>query len=75
MSRPTANKTLNWDIRKFLSALAKLILEFNRIDRDWITSKVLLLLPDSYSKVIPSFAISEALTWDLIESKTLLEDW
>ena len=75
MSLPTADKRLNWDIRKFLSELAKLILEFSKIDRDWITSNVVLLVPDSYSKVIPSFAISAAFTWDLIESNTLLEDW
>ena len=69
------DRRLNWDIKKFLSELAKFILEFNKIVRDWITSKVVLLLPDSYSKVIPSLAISAALTWDLIESNTLLEDW
>ena len=44
-------------MRKFLSELAKFILEFNKIVRDCITSKVLLPLPDSYSRVIPSFAI------------------
>ena len=75
VSLPVADKRLNWDIRKFLSALARSILEFNKIDRDWMTSNVVLLLPDSYSKVTPSFAISAALTWDRIESNTLLEDW
>ena len=75
MSLPIAAKRLNWDIRKFLSELAKFILEFNKIVRDWMTSSVVLLFPDSYSKVIPSFAISAAFTWDLIESKTLFEDW
>ena len=74
VSLPNAAKRLNWDIRKFLSELAKFILEFSKIVRDCITSSVVLLLPDSYSKVIPSLAISAAFTWDLIESSTLLED-
>jgi len=75
VSLPTADNRLNWDIRKFLSELAKFIFEFNKIDRDWITSSVVLLVPDSYSKVIPSFAISAAFTWALIESRTPFEDW
>ena len=75
MSLPTADKSLNLDIRKFFSEFSKFILEFNKIVRDWITSKVVLLLPDSYSRVIPSFAISAAFTWDSIEFKTLWEDW
>ena len=74
MSRPIDDKRLNWDIRKFLSELAKFILEFNKMVWDCITSNVVLLLPDSYSWVIPSFAISAAFTCDLIESNTLLED-
>ena len=74
MSLPTADKRLNCDIKKFLSEVAKFILESNKIARDWITSKVVLLLPDSYSKVMPSLAISAALTCALIESKTLFED-
>ena len=69
------DKRLNWEIRKFLSEVAKLIRDSNKIVLDWIISNVVLLLPDSYSKVIPSFAISAAFTWDLIESNTLLEDW
>ena len=39
------DKRLNWDIRKSLSEVAKLILEFNKVAFDWITSKVVLLLP------------------------------
>ena len=72
---PTADKRLNWEIKKSLSELAKFILEFSKIVRDWITSRVVLPLPDSYSKVIPSFAISAAFTCDLIESSTPFEDW
>ena len=68
------DKRLNCEIRKSLSELAKFILEFSKIVRDWMTSNVVLPLPDSYSKVIPSFAISAAFTWDLMESKTLFED-
>ena len=74
-SLPTVDKRLNLDIRKSLSEVARFILEFNKIVRDCITSKVLLPLPDSYSRVIPSFAISAAFTWDSIEFKTLWEDW
>ena len=70
----TADKRLNWDIRKFLSELAKFILEFNNIVLDWITSKVDLSLPASYSRVIPSLAISAALSWDKVASKTPLEE-
>ena len=34
VSLPNAAKRLNWDIRKFLSELAKFILEFSKIVRD-----------------------------------------
>ena len=74
VSRPIADKRLNWEIRKFLSELARLILESSKIVRDCITSNVVLFVPDSYSKVIPSFAISAALTCDSIEFNTPFED-
>ena len=34
VSRPMLDRRLNWDIKKFLSELAKFILEFNKIVRD-----------------------------------------
>ena len=74
MSLPIADKSLNLDIRNFFSEFAKFILEFNKIVLDWITSRVVRLFPDSYSKVIPSLAISAALTCDLIDVNKLFED-
>ena len=62
-----------WDKRKFLSESARLILASRRIEFDCITSSVDLPVPDSYSWVIPSFAISAAFTWDLTDVKKLLE--
>ena len=52
-----------------------MILASNSKLLDWITSRVVLLLPESYSRVIPSFAISAALSWAFLASRTLLEDW
>ena len=68
-----ANST--WEIIKSLSALAKAILASNSKLLDWMTSRVVLVFPESYSRVIPSFAISAAFNWDLVASRTLLDDW
>ena len=70
----TANSS-NLDIAKFLSAIALLILASKSKLLDWITSRVVLVFPESYSSVIPSFAISAALTCALVALKTLLDDW
>ena len=67
--------TLNFDNNNYLSELARLILEFNNIEFDWITSSVDLPLPLSYSAVIPSFAISAALTCNLTDSSILALDF
>ena len=75
VSLPIEFRRLNCDMRKFLSEVARFIREFNNMVPDWITSKVVRLFPDSYSRVIPSLAISAALTCDSIDVKTLLEDW
>ena len=40
-----------------------------------MTSSVVRVLPESYSSVIPSLAISAALSWDDLAAKTLFEDW
>ena len=40
-----------------------------------MTSKVDLVFPESYSRVIPSLAISAALSWALVAVRTLLDDW
>ena len=65
----------NWDTMKSLSDFAKAILASNRRLLDCINSKVVLVLLESYSKVIPSFAISAAFNWALVASNTLLDDW
>ena len=70
----TANNS-NLDIAKSLSAFALLILAFNRRLLDWITSRVVRVFPESYSNVIPSFAISAAFTCAWVDFKTLPEDW
>jgi hypothetical protein len=58
-----------------LVALAWDILEFNKRVLDWINSSVVLVLPELYSKVIPSFAISAAFNWERVASSTLSDDW
>ena len=68
-----ANST--WEIIKSLSAFAKAILDSNNRLLDWITSSVVRVLPESYSSVIPSLAISAALSCALVASSTLLDDW
>ena len=72
---PICFASSNWDTIKSLSALAKAILESNKRLLDWITSRVVLVFPESYSSVIPSFAISAAFSCDLVAWRTLLEDW
>ena len=72
--RIVKEKLINLETIKFLSALALATLAFKSRLRDCITSRVDLVLPDSYSKVIPSLAISEAFTWAWVDFKTLSED-
>ena len=66
---------MNWDRKNCLSEFAKLILELSKMELDCMTSRVDLPDPDSYSLVMPSYAISAALTWDLMDCKKLLDDW
>jgi hypothetical protein len=54
--------------------VARLFFASSKIELDWITSKVDLPSPDSYSIEIPSLAISDALTCTLIEFNKLLDD-
>ena len=72
---PRTDKSSNLDIAKSLSALALEILAFRSKLLDWITSSVVLVLPESYSKVMPSLAISAALTWAFVAFKTLSAAW
>ena len=65
----------NCDTMKSLSDLANAILASNSRLLDWMSSRVVLVFPESYSKVIPSLAISAALSWALVASSTLLKDW
>ena len=74
-NEPICLASSNWEIIKSLSTLANPILASKSRLLDWITSNVVRVLPESYSKVIPSFAISAALSWDLVASRTLFEDW
>ena len=57
---PSWKASSTFEIMKSLSALAKAILESNRRLLDCMTFKVVLVLPESYSSVIPSLAISAA---------------
>ena len=59
---------------KSLSDFANAILASKSKLLDWISSRVVLVLPESYSKVIPSLAISAAFNCALVASSTLLED-
>ena len=74
-SEPSCFESSNWDTIKSLSDLAKAILASKSKLLDWINSSVVLVLLESYSKVIPSFAISAAFNCALVASSTLLEDW
>ena len=76
MSKPIDLSKLNWERIKFLSESAKEIWAFNKRELDWMTSKV--VLPEEpllYSAVIPSLAISAALTCNWTELSKLLFDW
>ena len=57
---PTCLESLNCEIIKSRSALANAILASSKKLLDCITSSVVLVLPESYSKVMPSLAISAA---------------
>ena len=59
---------------KSLSDLANVILASNNKLLDCINSRVVRVLPESYSSVIPSLAISAALSCALVASSTLLDD-
>ena len=59
-SEPSSLESSNCDTMKSLSDLAKAILASKSKLLDWISSSVVLVLPESYSKVIPSLAISAA---------------
>ena len=72
---PNRLASSNWDTTKSLSDLAKAILASKSKLLDWINSSVVLVLPESYSRLIPSLAISAAFSWALVASNTLLEDW
>ena len=71
---PNCLESSNCEIIKSLSALAKAILASNKKLLDWMTSSVVLVLPVSYSRVIPSLAISAALSCAFVASRTLLDD-
>ena len=72
---PSWKASSNLEIIKSLSALANAILASKSRLLDWITSRVVLVLPESYSSVIPSFAISAAFNWASVAINTLSEDW
>ena len=72
---PTCLASSNWEIIKSLSACEKAILALSKRLLDWITSKVVRVLLESYSWVMPSFAISAAFSCALVASSTLFEDW
>ena len=74
-NEPICLESSNCDTIKSLSDLAKAILASKSKLLDWINSSVVLVLPESYSKVIPSFAISAALSWDSVAINTLSDDW
>ena len=65
----------NLDTAKSLSAFALLILASKSKLLDWITSRVVRVFPESYSRVIPSLAISAALTCAWVDFNTLSDYW
>ena len=73
-SEPSSLESSNCDTMKSLSDLAKAILASKSKLLDWISSSVVLVLPESYSKVIPSLAISEAFNCAFVANKTLSAD-
>ena len=73
-SIPICLANSNCETIKSLSALAYAILASNKRLLDWITSNVVLVFPESYSRVMPSLAISAAFNWAFVASKTLFKD-
>ena len=59
---------------KSLFALANDILASKSKLLDWMSSRVVLVFPESYSKVIPSLAISAAFNWASVAINTLSDD-
>ena len=72
---PSWNASSNLEIIKSRSALANAILASKSKLLDWMTSRVVLVLPESYSNVIPSLAISAAFNWASVAVNTLSDDW
>ena len=72
---PIWNASSNLEIIKSRSALANAILESKSKLLDWINSRVVLVLPESYSSVIPSLAISAAFSWASVAISTLSDYW
>ena len=72
--RPIDLSKLNCERIKFLSESALVINALSNKELDCITSKVVLPTPLSYSAVIPSLAISAALTWASTEDNKLWLD-
>ena len=69
------NANSNFEVIKSLSALANAVRASKSKLLDWITSRVVLVFPESYSSVIPSLAISAAFNWASVAFNTLSEDW
>ena len=72
---PSWKASSNLEIIKSLSALANVILASKSKLLDWMTSRVVLVFPESYSSVIPSLAISAAFNWASVATNTLFDDW
>ena len=72
---PSWKSSSNLEIIKSLSAIANAILASKSRLLDWITSRVVLVLPESDSSVIPSLAISAAFNWASVALNTLSDDW
>ena len=70
-----ATINFNFEVIRSRSAFAWSIRAFSNRLLDWITSRVVLVFPESYSNVIPSLAISAALTCASVAIKTLSADW
>ena len=72
---PTATINFSFEIIRSRSAFAWSIRAFSNKLLDWMTSSVVLVFPESYSNVMPSLAISAALTCASVAIKTLSADW